>query len=213
MITLHTPLCDALHIKYPIIQAGMAGGSTTVELIVNVCNAGGLGSLGAGYMMPNDIRKAIRDIKQQTDRPFAVNLFCAEDIINPKEMKHEHEVKNVLVGIGKNLGIKDEQIQFHTHDLFDERFQVLIEEEVPIISTAFGILPEDKMAAAKQRNIKVISMVTTVKEAMIAEKAGVDVIVAQGSDAGGHRSTFDIKEHPLGANIGTFSLIPQVVEN
>ena len=56
-------------------------------------------------------------------------------------------------------------------------------------------------------------MVTTVKEAMIAEKAGVNVIVAQGSDAGGHRSTFDIKEQPQGANIGTFSLIPQVVEN
>ncbi len=213
MITLHTPICDVLNIKYPIIQAGMAGGSTTVELIANVCNAGGLGTLGAGYMMPDDIRKAIRDIKQQTDRPFAVNMFCAKDPINPNEKKREHEVKDVLVSTGKHLGIKEEDIQFHTSDPFDERFQVLIEEEVPIISTAFGILPADKMEAAKKRNIKVISMVTTVKEAMIAERAGVDVIVAQGSDAGGHRSTFDIKEHPQGANIGTFSLIPQVVEN
>ena len=213
MITLQTPLCDVLNIKYPIIQAGMAGGSTTVELIANVCNAGGLGSLGAAYMMPDDIRKAIRNIKQQTDCPFAVNLFCVEDIINPNEKKHEHEVKEVLIRLGKNLGIKEEHIKFQTPDLFNERFQVLIEEEVPIISTAFGILPVDKMEAAKQRKIKVISMVTTVKEAVIAEKAGVDVIVAQGSDAGGHRSTFDIKENPQGANIGTFSLIPQVVEN
>ncbi len=213
MITLQTPLCDVLDIKYPIIQAGMAGGSTTVELIANVCNAGGLGSLGAAYMMPDDMRKTIRDIKQQTDRPFAVNLFCVEDIINPNEKKHEHEVKEVLISLGKNLGIKEEYIQFQTPDLFNERFQVLIEEEVPIISTAFGILPVDKMEATKQRKIKVISMVTTVKEAMIAEKAGVNVIVAQGNDAGGHRSTFDIKEHPQGANIGTFSLIPQVVEN
>ncbi|WP_071394813.1 NAD(P)H-dependent flavin oxidoreductase [Bacillus tuaregi] len=213
MITLDTPLCDGLNIKYPIIQAGMAGGSTTVELIANVCNAGGLGSLGAAYMMPDDIRKAIRNIKQQTDRPFAVNLFCVEDIINQNDKEHEHEVKEVLLSLGENLGITEDHIQFQTPNLFNERFQVLIEEEVPIISTAFGILPVDKMAAAKQRNIKVISMVTTVKEAMIAEKAGVDVIVAQGSDAGGHRSTFDIKEDPMGANIGTFSLIPQVVEN
>ena len=213
MITLQTPLCDVLNIKYPIIQAGMAGGSTTVELIANVCNAGALGSLGAAYMMPDDIRKAIRDIKQHTDRPFAVNLFCVEDIINPNEKNHEHEVKEALISIGKNLGIKEEQIQFQTTDLFNERFQVLIEEEVPIISTAFGILPADKIEATKQRKINVISMVTTVKEAIIAEKAGVDVIVAQGSEAGGHRSTFDIKEHPEGVNIGTFSLIPQVVEN
>ena len=59
-------------------------------------------NLGAAYMMPNDIRKAIRDIKQQTDpRPFAVNLFCAEDIINRNEKKHEHEVKDVLINLGK----------------------------------------------------------------------------------------------------------------
>lgn len=213
MITLQTPLCEVLNIKYPIIQAGMAGGSTTVELIANVCNAGGLGSLGAAYMMPDDIRKTIKDIRQQTDRPFAVNLFCVEDLNTPSDKKHENEVKEVLISLGKNLSITEDHIQFQTPDLFNERFQVLIEEEVPIISTAFGILPDDKMEAVKQRKIKVISMVTTVKEAVIAEKAGVDVIVAQGSDAGGHRSTFDIKENPQGANIGTFSLIPQVVEN
>lgn len=211
MITLQTPLCELLGIDYPIIQAGMAGGSTTVELIVNVCSAGGLGSLGAAYMKPEDIRSAIRDIKQQTNRPFAVNLFCVTDIVDLQEDKHD--VQNVLNRIGKNLGIQEDSIQFQTTDNFEEQFQVLIEENVPIISTAFGVLPANKMEMAKQRGIKVITMVTTVKEAMSAEKAGVDVIVAQGSEAGGHRSTFDIKEYPQGANIGTFTLIPQVVEN
>lgn len=211
MITLQTPLCKLLGIDYPIIQAGMAGGSTTVELIVNVCNAGGLGSLGAAYMKPEAIRKAIRDIKQQTNRPFAVNLFCVNDVVDQNEDKHE--VQKVLNQIGKQLGIAENSIQFQTTDLFEEQFQVLIEENVPIISTAFGVLPSTKMETAKQRGMKVISMVTTVKEAILAENAGVDVIVAQGSEAGGHRSTFDIREYPQGANIGTFSLIPQVVAN
>lgn len=211
MITLQTPLCKLLDIDYPIIQAGMAGGSTTVELIVNVCNAGGLGSLGAAYMKPEAIRMAIRDIKQQTNRPFAVNLFCVNDVVDQNE--DNHEVQKVLNRIGKQLGIAENSIQFQTTDFFEEQFQVLIEENVPIISTAFGVLPATKMETAKQRGIKVISMVTTVKEAILAESAGVDVIVAQGSEAGGHRSTFDIREYPQGANIGTFSIIPQVVAN
>ena len=173
MITLKTPLCDLLNINYPIIQAGMAGGATTVDLIANVSNAGGLGSLGAAYMKQDALRKTIREIKQRTDRPFAVNLFCTEDDFPPHNIEHEQEVKAALLSIGKHLGITDEDIQFQTTDLFNERFQVLIEEEVPIISTAFGILPIDKMETAKRGNIKIISMVTTVKEAMLAENVGV----------------------------------------
>ena len=213
MITLQTPLCDVLNIKYPIIQAGMAGGATTVDLIANVSNAGGLGSLGAAYMRPDDIRRTIREIKQRTRSPFCGQFVLYRGYLPPCNTEHEQKVKETLLNIGKHLVIIYEHIQFQTSDLFNKRFQVLIEEEVPIISTAFGILPPDKMKTAKQNNIKVISMVTTVKEAMLAEKAGVDVIVAQGSDAGGDRSTFDINEHLMGANIGTFWLVPQVVEH
>lgn len=90
--------------------------------------------------------------------------------------------------------------------------QVLIEEQVPVISTAFGILPARFMEDVKRRGIKVTTMVTTVHEAVEAERAGSDVIVAQGSDAGGHRGTFDIGLHPNGANIGTFSLVPQIAD-
>ncbi|MFP3490880.1 nitronate monooxygenase, partial [Staphylococcus sp. SIMBA_130] len=68
-----------LNITYPIVQAGMAGGVTTPQLVASVSNAGGLGSLGAGYMTPEQMKKAIRDIKRLTPKPFAVNLFIPED--------------------------------------------------------------------------------------------------------------------------------------
>jgi len=89
----------------------------------------------------------------------------------------------------------------------------LLEEEVPVISTAFGVLPDDAMREAKAAGRTVMTMVTTVEEAKLAEEKGADVLVAQGSDAGGHRGTFDITKHPYGANIGTFSLVPQIVDN
>lgn len=212
MLSLNTELCQLLNIDYPIIQAGMAGGATTPELIAEVSNAGGLGTLGAAYMSPDDIRTALEKIRELTDRPFAVNLFCVENDETLDET-HAQKVKEELLRIGIGLGINDIDINFDASDYFEEQFQVLIEDKVPIISTAFGLLSSEKMKAAKENNIKVTSMVTTVEEAILAEQSGVDAIVAQGSDAGGHRSTFDLTDHPDGANIGTFSLVPQIVDH
>jgi nitronate monooxygenase len=203
-------LCKTLGIEYPIIQAGMAGGATTEELVARVSETGALGTLGAAYMKPENMRDAIRKIKEQTNRPFAVNLFSTsmED-----DYSNMTEVQSVLNTFREKLMVKPTEETIQTQDDFEKQFQIVMEEKVPILSIAFGILPPDKVKIAKSKGIKIITMVTTVREAIIAENAGADVIVAQGSDAGGHRSTFDINEHPNGANIGTFSLIPQVVDN
>lgn len=208
LLTLQTNLCELLGIKHPMIQAGMAG-STPASLAANVSASGALGTLGAAYMQPDEIRKCVQEIKQRTNRPFAVNLFCT---VMTDDLTRIEEVQPFLDRFRGELGINNGALDVQTQDVFDEQFQVLLEECVPIISTAFGILPPDKMHVAKQQGIKIISMATTVEEAIIAEKAGADVIVAQGSDAGGHRGTFDMSIHPNGANIGTFSLVPQVVE-
>lgn len=74
-IQLQTELCKLFQIRYPLFQAGMAGGPTTVELVAAVSNAGGLGTLGAAYMEPAAIRESIQEIRKRTDQPFAVNLF------------------------------------------------------------------------------------------------------------------------------------------
>ena len=209
---LNTELCSLLNIKYPIIQAGMAGGATTPELIANVSNAGGLGTLGAAYMKPEDIKQAVSEIRKLTDKPFAVNLFCVENG-NPPEDEAKDKIKEELLRIGKSLGISESDILFNADDYFEEQFRVLIEENVPVISTAFGLLPEDKVKQAKENGMVITSMITTVEEAILAEKNGVDVIIAQGADAGGHRGTFDLTKYKNGADVGTFSLVPQVADN
>ncbi|MFC0271063.1 NAD(P)H-dependent flavin oxidoreductase [Metabacillus herbersteinensis] len=207
---LESKLCHLLQIENPIIQAGMAGGATTVDLLVGVSEAGGLATLGAAYMKPEDIRKTIKEVKSRVNKPFAVNLFCTTMDDNLTNLR---EVQSALNSFRQDLNITYGNSNIKTESLFDEQFQVLLDEKIPIISTAFGHLSTEKMQLAKERGIKVITMVTTVNEAILAEQAGSDVIVAQGSDAGGHRSTFDINTFPNGANIGTFSLVPQVVDH
>ncbi|WP_043980798.1 NAD(P)H-dependent flavin oxidoreductase [Priestia megaterium] len=209
-MNLYNRVCEVLDIKVPIIQAGMAGDKiTTVDLIVNVCEAGGLGTLGAAYMHPEDIRQAVREIRKYTNRTFAVNLFTTEMADNTVGIE---EVQQVLDTMRDVLYIKRDDREVKTKKLFKEQFKVLVEEQVPVVSTAFGILPPYAMKIAKENDMKVITMVTTVREALTAREQGTDVIIAQGSEAGGHRGTFDVNECPNGANVGLFSLVPQVVD-
>ncbi|PSL40455.1 nitronate monooxygenase [Planomicrobium soli] len=209
MVSLKTPICELLGIEYPIIQAGMAGGPTTVELVSAVSAAGGLGTLGAAYMEPKALHLAISDIKARTSKPFGVNLFATEAT---DDFSRLEEVQQVLNSFRTELGIGGPPASLASPDWSSEQLEICLELDVPIISTAFGLLSAEQMAQAKSKNAKIIAMVTTVDEAKLAEQAGVDAIVAQGSEAGGHRSTFKLANHPYGAQIGTMSLVPQVVD-
>ncbi|TWT02326.1 nitronate monooxygenase family protein [Planomicrobium sp. CPCC 101079] len=209
MVSLKTPICELFGIEYPIIQAGMAGGATTVELVSSVSGAGGLGTLGAAYMAPYELRTAINEINSRTSKPFGVNLFAAEAV---DDFSRLEDVQEILNSFRMELGISDPSAPLSSPDWNKEQFEICLELGVPIISTAFGLLSAGQMARAKSKNIKVVAMVTTVAEAEAAESAGVDAIVAQGSEAGGHRGTFTLDKHPFGAQIGTMSLVPQVVD-
>lgn len=209
MILLETDICRLLGISYPVIQAGMAGGPTTVDLVVAVSEAGGLGSLGAAYMQPEALQETIREIRSRTERPFAVNIFAetAKDDFGRIE-----EVQNVLNAFRQELKIGEADAPFSSPDWSREQFDICIAEGVPVISTAFGSLPAERMEMAKQHGIKTITMVTTVEEAKQAEREGADAVVAQGSEAGGHRSTFSLEAHPDGALVGLMALVPQIVD-
>ncbi|TXK83758.1 nitronate monooxygenase family protein [Paenibacillus sp. N3.4] len=209
-IHLETKLCQQFNIRYPLFLAGMAGGPSTAELTAAVSNAGGLGTLGAAYMEPKAIREAIRRIRQLTDNPFAVNLFSIKMVDDDTRIA---EVQCELDRFRDSLEISHAGERVVTSaNYFEEQFAVLVEEKVPVISTAFGVLPERCMRQAKSIGLQVITMVTTVHEAVQAEQAGCDAIVVQGTEAGGHRGTFDISTQPLGSNIGTLALVPQVVD-
>lgn len=209
MISLNTGICELLGIQYPIIQAGMAGGPTTAALVAEVSRAGGLGTIGAAYLTPEKLRKDILDIRKRTDKPFAVNLFAA----SPKDnFSRLEEVQEALESIYKELEIDKPGSDYRTPDAGEALFRVCLEMNVPIISTAFGCLEPSQIAAAKQQGLVLIAMVTTVAEALEAEASGVDAVVAQGSEAGGHRGSFSFDRHEMGAQIGLMALLPQVVD-
>lgn len=209
MISLETRICQLLKIDYPIIQAGMAGGPTTVELVVEVSEAGGLGTLGAAYMTPDALRQTIREIRSKTKKNFGVNIFAAT--VND-DFSRLAEVQKALSPFRSQLEIQEVQSSYQSPDWSVEQFTICIQEGVPVISTAFGCLSAEQMKVAKERQVKIVAMVTTVEEAKQAEVSGADAIVAQGSEAGGHRSTFSLENHPAGAQIGTLSLVPQVAD-
>ncbi|RAL26307.1 NAD(P)H-dependent flavin oxidoreductase [Thermoflavimicrobium daqui] len=209
-IQLQTPICQLLQIRYPIFQAGMAGGITTPEMVASVSEAGGLGSLGAAYLSPEEIRQAVRTIRQYTQKPFSVNLFALE---MKDDFSRLEEVEQVLQPFYEELNIQPPSPPLQIPNRFTKQIDVLLDEKVPILSSALGIFPDEVIKEAHKQGQFVSTMVTTVEEAILAEEKGSDFIVAQGSDAGGHRGTFTLKHHPMGANIGTFSLIPQIVDH
>lgn len=201
-------ICKMLNISYPIIQAGMAGGPTTPELVAAVSEAGALGTLGAGYMSPKQTGEAIHSIQKLTPEPFAVNLFLPQHYeIDEKQILKMQQHLNTYrkqLGIPEVDGVPDRQ------DLFEQQLQVVIDSGVKIVSFTFDQPSQSLVEMLQSAGIIVMATATTVKEAVALESSGIDIIVAQGSEAGGHRGTFlNVKEESL---IGTMALVPQIVD-
>jgi nitronate monooxygenase len=191
----------------PIVQAPMAG-TTTPELVAAVSGAGGLGSLGASVLEPDELRAAIRRIRELTDRPFAVNLFAPHDQPEPTD-EVVAAVDAVLRPVRQDLGLPEpvRERPLVPPDRFEALLEVVLAERVPVFSFTFGIPPLDDLRTV---GVRVLGTATTVAEATQLERAGADAVVAQGAEAGGHRGTFaaDFEE----AFIGTMALVPQVVD-
>ncbi len=185
---LETKITKLLQIKLPLIQAPMAGGATTPELVAAVSNAGGLGSLGAGYMTAKEIKIAIREIRKLTDKPFAVNLFIPEEHhATPNQIQEAcHDIHACCT----ELNIKIDPVTEPYAPSFEEQINVLIEEKIPIFSYTFGTLNSELIVQFKKNNTFLIGTATNLAEATILEASGADAIVAQGSEAGGHRGSF-----------------------
>ena len=210
---LRNHITELLKIEYPIIQAPMAGGVTTSELVAEVSNSGGLGMIGAGYMNSVQMRDQIQEIRQLTSKPFGINLFVPNDFTVMEEQvkssnQHLNRIRQQL-----NLHQKDSIEIPNYNDLFEtfiEQIKGVIDENVPICSFTFGIPSKKVMTELKQSNMILMGTATTVREAVENEKAGMDIVVVQGSEAGGHRGSFlDGNQESL---VGLMSLIPQVVD-
>lgn len=205
------PLTKMLDIQLPIIQAPMAGGATTPELVAAVSNAGGLGSLGAAYMTPQNMAITIQKIRQLTDKPFAVNLF-----VPGKPHANDQQVAAMCAILAQEfseLDIPATPMPASSLQVipFAEQLAVVIEEKVPVFSFTFGIPDAADLAKLRENNTIIIGTATNLAEGKQLEQAGVDMVVAQGYEAGGHRGTF---ARPVeDAYIGSFALIPQLVDH
>lgn len=198
-----------LSVQFPIIQAGMAGGVTTPELVAAVSNAGALGMIGAGYMTADALKSAIQAVKAGTNKPFGVNLFVPEI---PKVKDGELQRANELLDpVREKLGMEKVHMKPAVDvSVFFEQVEIVIRYQVPVCSFTFGIPPESVIKKLKARGTILIGTATTVEEAILNEKSGMDLVVAQGSEAGGHRGSFE--GDFAHAMIGTMALVPQVAD-
>jgi nitronate monooxygenase len=191
-----------------VIQAPLAGGGDTPGLVAAVCEAGALGFVGASYLTPLQIVETSRAVRAHTTRPFGINLFAplpaAEAPLEP-----ELALKR-LEPFYAELALPRPEYPTLKADSFGEQLVAALESGASVFSFTFGVLPAAALEAIKAQRMFVIGTATTVEEAVSLETAGVDAIVTQGSEAGGHRSTF-AGSFEAGL-VGTMALVPQVVD-
>ena len=216
MSNLHTPLCDLLEIDVPILQAGMGrgiGSTTTPALVAAASEAGGMGCLGATGMTPEEIRAAIREIRNLTSRTFAVDLLLPasladadvprEDVRRLVEREHpEHWrfAQSLYERFQLDPSVKHPQEWALSPTLMRRQTEVVLEEKVPVFVSGLGD-PAWVVPLAAEAGIKVMGLVGSPRHAERQKAAGVDVVIAQGYEAGGHTGT-----------IATLALVPQVVD-
>ncbi len=170
-------------LEHPIVQAPMAGGTSTVELARAVCEAGGLGFLAAGYVAPADLRSGIESFRESTDQPFGVNVFApAGPPAGPDAVRRFAE------GFGSDAELGTPR---HDDDNYDEKVELLAELSVPVVSFTFGCPDAREVGRLRDAGTAVWITVTTPEEARLAAEAGADALVVQGVEAGGHRGSFD----------------------
>jgi nitronate monooxygenase len=214
---LHTALCDLFGIRYPVLQAPMAR-VVTPQMIAEVALAGGLGILAGTGVPPADLRQQIRRIKELTNRPFGVNLILHPSVHTPLQPEQipEGTMKAIQAALNRfreRLGIPAGPTRAPAvPPTVDEAFNVILDERVPVFSVGVGKPTSEMVARCHAQGTRVISMVATVPDAVEVAALDVDVIIAQGGEAGGHRSTWIKRASPEMAAIGTMALVPQVVD-
>lgn len=192
MMTIRTGLATRIGLNGPLIQAPMAGGATTPELVAAVCNAGALGSLGGAYLGPTELQNSIRMIKALTDRPFAVNLFapCPEPALSDEQIEAAIAATQ---SYRDELGIPAPVVQPPFSQKFEDQFAVVRTEKPAVFSFTFGLPGPSVLEECRKCRILTFGTATTLDEAVALQEAGVDAVVAQGAEAGAQRGTFQLK--------------------
>jgi len=203
-----TTIQSLFNIELPVIQAPMAGAQLSA-LAVAVSNAGGLGSLPCAMLSVDAMRKELEVLKAQTARPYNVNFFCH----TPPRASAEREAqwRAALAPYFREFEIDAASIPAGPGraPFSAEAAEVLEEFKPAVVSFHFGLPPAALLQRVRSWGAKLLSSATTVDEARWLEAHGVDAVIAQGVEAGGHRGMF--LSDDLSTQVGTFALLPQVV--
>lgn len=206
-----TALTDLLGITHPIIQAPMAG-SATPELAAAVSAAGGLGSLGLAIGTPEDIRQACADLRARGVARFNLNFFVMP-ALPPQSPAARDRMRARLAGLHAQAGlgpVPDLPPAQPPHGFAPDLVTALEETRPPVVSFHFGLPDAPALARIRAAGCVILCSATTVAEARSLEAAGVDAIIAQGWEAGGHRGAH--RPGGPGDGVGTMALVPQVVD-
>ena len=183
--TLHRQL----GLRFPLIQAPMAGGVTTPQLVAAVSNAGALGSIGAGYLSARALEEAVGRTRDLTEQPFLVNLFVPPPA-QPPSAAHVQRWLTRLAPYHAELGLAPPALPAQVAEPFEGTLAAVLKLRPAVFSFAFGTLEPGQVVALQGQGIRVLGTATTLEEGLALEAGGVDAVVAQGAEAGGHRGTF-----------------------
>ena len=215
---LRTDLCDYLEIEYPICLAGMGGRWTPPELVAAVSNAGGLGVMGGSGIQVDELRQRIRKVRELTDKPFGVDLLLPVvtgsverdsrqgqqeselDAVRRQYPRHAEFVDTLMAEFGLDRVEPPPPPKETGIALARRQVDMILEEDVDVFAAALGD-PGWMVPQAHEKGVKVMGLAGSVRNAQRQIAAGVDIVVAQGTEAGGHTG-----------RIATMPLVPQIVD-
>jgi nitronate monooxygenase len=188
----NTKLTELLGIRYPILQGPFGGGLSSVELVATVSNLGGLGGYGAYTMSASEIYAIDQQIKAATDQPYNLNLWVSDtDAVDGTVSDEAYDkVKARFQPYFDETGIELPPKPAPFKSRFEDQIQAVLDIRPKVFSFMFGIPSADILEACRRRGIKLVGAATTLDEALALQNAGVDMIIASGFEAGGHRPSF-----------------------
>lgn len=198
--------CEAYGLQVPVLMAPMAG-ACPPELAIAVATAGGMGACGALLMSPGGIADWSARMRAGSNGAFQVNLWIP-DPAPVRDAVQEDAVRGFLAGWGPEVPAEAAEAELQD---FAAQCDAVLAAGPAVISSIMGVYPPEFVARMKEARIRWFATVTTVSEAIAAEQAGADVIVAQGMEAGGHRGAFEAGD-AASQLVGLFSLLPAVVD-
>lgn len=208
----NTKVTELLGINYPIMQGPFGGNLSSVELTATVSNTGGLGGYGAYTLSPQEIFDVDRQIKMATDKPYNINLWVSDtDALNGSISENQFgKAATLFKPYFDELGIPLPEKPASFQSRFENQLEVVLHIRPKVFSFMFGAISEDALEQCRKAGILTVGAATTLDEAIFLENIGVDMVIASGFEAGGHRPSFLASAES--SVTGTFVLVQLIRE-